>query len=61
MLYVSFLAYYCAHCPFEKLMLILALIHALPTRGRKCASSSWEMHFVTRKRVFYQGGEKDGY
>jgi hypothetical protein len=42
-------------------MLILALIHALPTRGRKCASSSWEMHFVTRKRVFYQGGEKDGY
>jgi hypothetical protein len=30
----SFLAYYCTHCLFEKLMLFLALIHALPTRGR---------------------------
>jgi hypothetical protein len=48
MLYVSFEAYYCAHCLFEKLIHILTLIHALPTRGRKCASNSWEMHFVTR-------------
>jgi hypothetical protein len=39
-LHVSFLAYYFAHCLFEKLMLFLALIHALPTKGRKCAFNS---------------------
>jgi hypothetical protein len=40
LVYVSFLACYCALCIFEKHMLaFVALIHALPIRGRKVQNS----------------------
>jgi hypothetical protein len=64
LVYVSFLACCSALCLFEKHMLaFVALIHALPTRGR-IVSPIHNMErdaFCNKGESLYHGGEKDGY